>query len=279
MPVKSFKATTPGRRKMTVIDYSQLSKRGPEKSLLTPKKSIAGRNVHGHITTRHRGGGEKRHYRRVDFLRTDKLKIPARVASIEYDPNRTAFIALLFYADGEKRYILAPEGLKEGDQVVTAENTKPQTGNRMMLKNIPVGIDIHDLELSLKRGGQIVRSAGSSAKLMSLDADMAQVTLPSGEVRFIHKECYASVGIVSNADHMNVVIGKAGRIRKMGRRPQVLGKSMNPVDHPHGGGEGHCPIGLKHPKTPWGMPALGYKTRRRKNPSSRFIIRRKKGKN
>ena len=278
MPVKVYKPTTPGRRNMSVVDYSGLTKKKPEKSLLAPKKSKAGRNAHGRITIRHRGGGVKRHYRKVDFRRTDKLDIPAKVAAIEYDPNRTAFIALLFYADGEKRYILAPEKLKEGDPVITSVAAKPKVGNRMQLKNIPVGYEIHDLELHLGKGGQLVRSAGATAKLMSLDADMAQVQLPSGEVRFIHKDCYATIGVISNADHMNVVLGKAGRVRKMGRRPQVLGKSMNAADHPHGGGEGHSPIGQKHPKTPWGAAALGLKTRKRNRPSSKLIIRRRGGK-
>lgn len=263
---------------MSVVDYSGLTKKKPEKSLTSKKKSKAGRNAHGHITIRHRGGGVKRHYRKVDFKRTDKLDIPAIVKTIEYDPNRTAFIALLFYADGEKRYILAPESLNIDDTVITAVATKPQVGNRMQVQNIPIGYEIHDLELHMGKGGQLVRSAGSTAKLMSLDAEMAQVQMPSGEVRFIHKECYATIGKVSNSDHFNTVIGKAGRIRKMGRRPQVLGKSMNAVDHPHGGGEGHSPIGLKHPKTPWGAPALGFKTRKRKNPTSKFIIRRRGGK-
>ncbi len=263
---------------MSVVDYSGLTKKKPEKSLLVAAKKNAGRNAHGHITIRHRGGGVKRFYRIIDFKRMDKLDVPAKVVSIEYDPNRTAFIALLNYMDGEKRYIIAPEGLKVGTSVVTSESAKPDVGNRLMLKNIPTGYSIFNIELTLKRGGQIVRSAGSSAKLVSLDGDMAQVQLPSGEVRYIHKDCYATIGVVSNPDHMNVTIGKAGRIRNMGRRPQVLGKSMNPVDHPHGGGEGHTSIGLKHPKTPWGKPALGFKTRRRKNPSSRFIIRRRSGK-
>ncbi len=278
MGIKIYKPTTPGRRNMSSVDYSDLTKKKPEKALLSKKKSKAGRNAHGRITVRHRGGGVKKHYRNVDFKRVDKSDIPAHVAALEYDPNRTAFIALLHYVDGEKRYILAPDKMKVGDEVITSESAKPKTGNRMKIKNIPVGYALHDVELTLGKGGQIVRSAGSSAKLMSLDADMAQLQLPSGEVRFIHKDCYATVGTVSNADHMNVVIGKAGRVRKMGKRPQVLGKSMNAADHPHGGGEGHSPIGLKHPKTPWGAPALGYKTRKRKNPSSKFIIRRRGGK-
>jgi large subunit ribosomal protein L2 len=206
------------------------------------------------------------------------MGIPAKVVSIEYDPNRTAFIILLQYVDGVKRYALAHDGVKEGDEIITEEKAKVKNGNRMQIRNIPVGYAIFDLEMTPGKGGQIIRSAGGSGKIASLDSDMAQVQLPSGEIRFFSKDCYATVGVVSNADHMNVEIGKAGRVRKMGRRPQVLGKSMNPVDHPHGGGEGHSPIGLKNPKTPWGLPALGRKTRRRKNPSSRLIIRRRKKK-
>lgn len=263
---------------MTSIDYSGLTKKKPEKSLLRVQKENSGRNAHGHITVRHRGGGVKQFYRQIDFKRVDKLNIPAKVIALEYDPNRTPFIALLSYVDGEKRYILAPEGLKVGDKILTAQTARPDTGNRMQLRNIPIGYPIHDLELHLGKGGQLVRSAGAAAKVVSLDGPMAQVELPSGEVRFFHKDCYATIGTVSNLDHMNVSIGKAGRVRKMGRRPQVLGKSMNPVDHPHGGGEGHTSIGLKNPKTPWGKPALGLKTRRRKNPSSKFIIRRRGGK-
>lgn len=276
MAIKVYKPTTNGRRNMSVVDYSVLSSHKPEKSLLVAKKSNAGRNCHGRITVRHRGGGVKRHYRLIDFKRVDKAGIPATVNSIQYDPNRTSFIALLFYADGEKRYIIAPDGLKEGDVVITDEKTKVKTGNRMKLRNIPVGYRIHDLELTPGKGAQIIRSAGSAGKITSLDGDLAYVELPSKEIRLISKDCYATVGVVSNSDHMNVKIGKAGRMRKMGRRPQVLGKSMNAVDHPHGGGEGHSPIGMKAPKTPWGAPALGKKTRKRKKASSQFIISRKK---
>lgn len=278
MAIKVYKPTTNGRRNMSVVDYSVALTPGvkPEKSLLRPQKSKAGRNAFGRITVRHRGGGVKQHYRVVDFKRVDKSGVPAKVHSIQYDPNRTAFIALLHYADGEKRYILAPAGLKEGDDVITDEKAKVKTGNRMMIQNIPVGYPIHDLELTPGKGGQVIRSAGSAGRITSLDGELAYVELPSKEVRLVRKDCYATVGVVSNSDHMNVTIGKAGRMRKMGRRPQVLGKSMNPVDHPHGGGEGHSPIGMKAPKTPWGAPALGKKTRNRKKASSQYIVSRRK---
>lgn len=276
MAIKVYKPTTNGRRNMSVIDYSVLSKVAPEKSLMLPMKSNAGRNAHGHITIRHRGGGVKRHYRIIDFKQLDKNGIPAKVDSIQYDPNRTAFIALLHYADGEKRYVIAPEGLKPGDEVMSADKAKVKTGNRMQIRNIPVGYPIFNLELTPGKGGQMIRSAGSSGKVTSLDGAMAYVEMPSKEVRLISKDCYATIGVVSNGDHMNVTIGKAGRMRKMGRRPQVLGKSMNPVDHPHGGGEGHSPIGMKAPKTPWGKVALGRKTRKRKKASSQFIVSRRK---
>lgn len=279
MAIKKYKPTTPGRREMSVIDYSVLTGRKPKKSLTKPIRKTAGRNNQGRITVRHRGGGVKRHYRVIDSKRFDKLNIPAKVESVEYDPNRSAFIALLLYKDGERRYILAPEGLRAGQQVICSEKAKIKTGNRMQLRHIPVGFSIHDLELQPGRGAQIIRSAGSSGKVSSLDTELAQVMLPSGSVRYVSKDCYATIGAVSNIDHSNVTVGKAGRMRKMGRRPQVLGKSMNAADHPHGGGEGHGPIGMKHPKTPWGMPALGVKTRRRKD-TNRLIIkgRRKKKK-
>lgn len=275
MPFKSFKPTTPGRRNMLVADFSDLTKKRPEKSLTRGKQRISGRNAHGRVTVRHRGGGHKRLYRFIDFKQTEKIGIPGCVTAIEYDPNRSARIALVAYADGDKRYLLAPEGLKEGDQVVCAERTKVKVGNRMQLQNIPVGFKIYNLELTLGRGGAIARSAGSFALLTSLDGPYAQVQLPSGEVRYVHKECYASIGTVSNPDHNLITIGKAGRMRWMGRKPQVLGKSMNPCDHPHGGGEGHCSIGLTHPKTPWGKPAYGVKTRKVRRTSNRFIVRRR----
>jgi len=276
MAVKVYKPTTNGRRNMSTVDYSVLTGVKPEKSLLRPQKSNAGRNSHGRITVRHRGGGVKRHYRIIDFKRVDKSGVVGVVHSIQYDPNRTAFIALLHYRDGEKRYILAPAGLKEGDEVVSGEKVKVKTGNRMQIQNIPVGYPIHDLELTPGKGGQIIRSAGASGRITSLDGELAYVELPSKEVRLVRKDCYATIGVVSNSDHMNVTSGKAGRMRKMGRRPQVLGKSMNPVDHPHGGGEGHSPIGMKAPKTPWGAPALGKKTRNRKKASGQYIVSRRK---
>jgi len=264
MPIKKYNPTTPGRRNMSVVDYTELTTSNPEKSLLAPKRKINGRNNQGRITVRHRGGGVKRRYRIIDSKRNDKLDIPATVKTLEYDPNRTAFISLVWYADGEKRYILAPHGLEVGQQIICSEKAKVKPGNRMQLLSIPVGFDLHDLEVQPGKGAQMIRSAGSSGKLVSLDGDMAQVMLPSGAVRYVSKECYATVGVVSNVDHGNVTIGKAGRKRLMGRRPQVRGKVMNPCDHPHGGGEGRNSIGMKHPKTPWGAPALGVPTRRRK---------------
>ncbi len=276
MPVKKYKPTSPGRRDMTVNAFEEVSAKSPLKRLLKPWKQKSGRNNQGRITVRHRGGGAKRRYRVIDSKRFEKLNIPARVETIEYDPNRTAFIALLVYADGDKRYIIAPQGLRVGDKIVCSEKAKIKPGNCMQLRNIPVGFDIYDLELKPGRGTQAIRSAGSSGKIMSLDSELAQVMMPSGEVRFVSKDCYASVGAVSNVDHSNIVIGKAGRKRHMGRRPQVLGKSMNPTDHPHGGGEGGAPIGMKHPKTPWGKPALGVKTRRNKRTDHMIVKRRKK---
>lgn len=272
MAIKTYKPTTPGRRSMTSVDYSGLSKVRPLKALTSSKAKQSGRNNQGRITVRHRGGGVKRLFRAIDTKRFDKLDIVGKVESVEYDPNRTAFIALVCYEDGERRYILAPEGLAVGDKVVCSEKAKIKVGNRLKVGNIPVGFSIHDLELQPGRGAQMIKSAGSSGQVSSQDGELAQVTLPSGSVRYISKDCYATIGVVSNIDHSNVTIGKAGRMRLMGRRPQVLGKSMNATDHPHGGGEGHSPIGLKTPKTPWGMPALGVKTRRRKA-SDRLIIR------
>jgi len=273
MAIKTYKPTTPGRRGMTVVDYSELTKKRPEKSLVSRKFQNAGRNNQGHVTVRHRGGGVKKLYREIDGKRYDKLNIPALVESLEYDPNRTSFIALLKYTDGERRYIIAPDKLKVGVRVICSEKAKIKPGNRMKIGNIPVGFDIHDLELQQGRGAQAIRSAGSSGKVSSLDGELAQITLPSGAVRYVSKDCYATIGVVSNLDHNNVTYGKAGRIRLMGRRPQVLGKSMNACDHPHGGGEGHSPIGLKMPKTPWGRPALGVKTRKRNKYSDRLIVR------
>lgn len=280
MPIKKYKPTTPGRRNMSVVDYSELTAKKPKKSLLSKQSKTAGRNNQGRITVRHRGGGVKRRYRIVDAKRFDKLDVPATVETLEYDPNRTAFIALLKYADGERRYIIAPDKLKVGAKIICSSKAKIKAGNRMKIKNIPVGFNIHELEIREGRGAQVIRSAGSSGKVTSLDTEMAQVMMPSGSVRYVSKDCYATVGVVSNIDHSNVTVGKAGRKRLMGRRPQVLGKSMNAADHPHGGGEGHTAIGPKQPKTPWGMPALGVKTRRRNKYSDKIILkgRRKKKK-
>ncbi len=275
MPIKQYRPTSNGHRNMSVLTYEEVTVKHPEKNLLKRMKNKSGRNNNGRITIRHLGGGFKHMYRVIDFKQHDKNNIEAVVKSIEYDPNRTAFIALVSYADGEKRYILAPEGLKVGDSIKTAEKTRVKVGNRMQLQHIPVGFDIYNIELLIGRGGQIVRSAGTSAKLVGFDGDYAQILLPSGETRKVRKECYASIGKVSNEDIKNVRVGKAGRNRLRGKRPQVLGKSMNPVEHPHGGGEGHNGVGLKHPKTPWGKPALGAKTRNNKR-TSKFIVKRRK---
>ena len=280
MAIKKYKPTTPGRRSMSTIDYSDLSPAKRQKGLTSVITKKSGRNNQGRITVRHRGGGVKRLYRSIDHKRFDKLDIPAKVEKLEYDPNRTAFIALLLYADGERRYILAPDGLKIGDKVVCSYKAKIKSGNRVKIGNIPVGFNIHDVEIQPGKGSQMIRSAGAAGQVSSQDGQMAQVTLPSGSIRYISKDCFATIGQVSNLDHSNVVIGKAGRMRLMGRRPQVLGKSMNATDHPHGGGEGHTAISPKAPKTPWGKPALGVKTRRRKRYSDPLIIkgRRKKKK-
>lgn len=278
MAIKKYKPTTPGRRSMSTVDYTELSSGKRQKRLTKSVSKKSGRNNQGRITVRHRGGGVKRLFRSIDRKRFDKLDIPAKVESIEYDPNRTAFIALLLYADGERRYILSPDGLKTGDKVICSEKAKIKAGNRVKIGNIPVGFNIHDLELQVGRGAQIIRSAGSAGQVSSQDGEMAQVTLPSGTVRYVSKECYATIGQVSNLDHSNVTIGKAGRMRKMGRRPQVLGKSMNATDHPHGGGEGHTAISPKTPKTPWGLPALGVKTRRRRYTDHLIIKGRRKKK-
>lgn len=274
MAIKKYKPTSPGRRQMTVVDYKQVITRDePEKSLVVPLKKKAGRNAQGRITVRHRGGGHKRLYRIIDFKR-DKDGVPAKVASIEYDPNRSAFIALLHYADGEKRYILAPLGLKVGDTVMSGPNADIRPGNALPLRYIPVGTTVHNVELKPGKGGQIARAAGAEVLVAAKEGDYAHLRLPSGEVRLVHLECKATVGQVGNVDHENVTIGKAGRSRWLGRRPAVRGSVMNPVDHPHGGGEGKAPIG-RHPVTPWGKLALGKKTRKKK-PSDRYIIRRRK---
>lgn len=273
MPIKKVNPTSPGRRQMTIADFSGLNKKRPEKRLTSGKKRISGRSRDGQITIRRRGGGHKRLYRDIDFKRTDKQGVPGIVASVEYDPNRSARIALLHYADGDKRYMLAPEGLKVGDEVVCAERTKVKLGNRMKLKYIPSGYKIYNLEIGVGRGGCSVRSAGTSATLVGNDDRYGVIEMPSGEVRRVLLECYATIGTVSNPDHSLISIGKAGRNRWLGKRPKVLGKSMNAVDHPHGGGEGHSPIGLKAPKTPWGKKALGVKTRNKKKNSTRLIVR------
>lgn len=274
MAIKKFNPTSPARRFMTVSTFEEITKTVPEKSLVEILKSKAGRNNYGKITVRHRGGGHKRKYRIIDFKR-DKVDIPAKVASIEYDPNRTANIALLNYADGEKRYIIAPNGLKTGDTVISSENADIKVGNALPLKNIPVGSFVHNIELKAGKGGQLVRAAGNAAQLMAKEGNYAQLRLPSGEVRLIRIECKATIGQVGNVEHEIVSIGKAGRTRHMGFRPTVRGSVMNPVDHPHGGGEGKAPVGMPSPMTPWGKPALGYKTRNKKKASGKFIIKRR----
>jgi large subunit ribosomal protein L2 len=276
MPIKSFKPTTFGRRGASVDTFEDVTKKEPEKSLMIHKIRISGRNSQGKITVRHRGGGAKRMVRVVDFMR-DKYDMPARVAAIEYDPGRGGRLALINYTDGEKRYILAPANLKVGETVLSSKDKiENKNGNRMPLKHVPVGLMIHDLELYAGSGGKMVRGAGNGAQLMAIEGDMAQIKLPSGEYRMVSKECAATIGIVSNPDHWLVRLGKAGRMRHKGFRPRVRGKVMNPVDHPHGGGEGKNPIGHKHPKTPWGKPALGVKTRKHKKQSSKFIVKRRK---
>ena len=272
MAVKKFNPITPSRRQMTMPTFEEITSQSPEKSLLVALKSKAGRNAQGKITVRHRGGGAKRKYRIIDFKR-NKDGIPAKVATIEYDPNRTAYIALVVYADGEKRYILAPAGLRVGDVVESGANADIKPGNALPLKNIPVGTVIHNIELQKGKGGQLVRAAGNSAQLMAKEGDYATLRLPSGEMRYVRIECRATIGTLSNATNDIVNIGKAGRKRHMGWRPTVRGSVMNPNDHPHGGGEGKSPIGRPSPVTPWGKPALGYKTRKNKKYSDRFIIK------
>lgn len=274
MGIKTFKPTSPGRRFYTVLDFSEITKEEPEPSLVVPLKKNAGRNLHGRITTRHRGGGNKRKYRIIDFKR-DKDNIPAKVVAIEYDPNRSARIALLSYADGEKRYIIAPLGLSVGDTVISGEQVDVAPGNCMPLANIPIGTIVHNIELVPGKGGQIARAAGAGAQIMAKEGEYALLRLPSGELRRIHIRCRATIGQVGNLDHENVDLGKAGRSRWLGWRPTVRGSAMNPVDHPHGGGEGKAPIGLPGPVTPWGKPTLGYKTRKNKV-SDKFIVRRRK---
>ncbi len=277
MAMKTYKPTSPARRQMTNVDYSSLSKDAPERSLLAKGKSNAGRNSYGRITVRHQGGGNKAKYRIIDFKRT-KPDVAATVTSIQYDPNRTAFIALLQYEDGEKAYIICPEGLKVGDRVVASVNADIKPGNQLPLEYIPVGTVIHNVELYPGKGAQMVRSAGSSAQLMAKENGYAQIRLPSGEVRLVRLDCTAVIGVVSNGEHANVSIGKAGRKRHMGIRPSVRGSVMNPCDHPHGGGEGKSPIGRSGPVTPWGKPTLGYKTRSKKAKTDKFIIKRRNAK-
>ncbi|MGQ9496866.1 MAG: 50S ribosomal protein L2 [Desulfotomaculales bacterium] len=274
MAIKKYRPTSPGRRFMTVADYKALTATEPEKSLLSPLRKTGGRNNQGRITVRHRGGGHKRLYRSIDFKR-DKDGVPARVASIEYDPNRSARIALLHYADGEKRYILAPAGLEVGQTVVSGPDADIKPGNTLPLKHIPTGTLIHNLELRPGQGGKVVRSAGAAAQLMAKEGKFAHVRLPSGEVRLFPVDCRATIGQVGNVEHENITVGKAGRKRWLGIRPTVRGVVMNPVDHPHGGGEGRSPIG-RHPVTPWGKPALGVKTRKKNKPSDRLIVQRRK---
>ncbi|MGI6225165.1 MAG: 50S ribosomal protein L2 [Peptococcales bacterium] len=277
MPIKKFKPTSPGRRQMTVSTFEEITTDKPEKSLVEPLKRKAGRNFQGRMTVRHHGGGHKRQYRKIDFKR-NKDGIPAKVATIEYDPNRSARIALLHYLDGEKRYILAPNGLKVGDMVVSGPEADIVIGNALPLKNIPVGSIIHNIELKPLKGGQLCRSAGGSAQLMAKEGNYAHVRLPSGEVRLVHINCKATIGQVGNLDHENITIGKAGRSRWMNKRPEVRGVVMNPVDHPHGGGEGRAPVGRKAPMTPWGKVAIGGNTRKKKNQNDKYIVKSRKSK-
>ena len=273
MGIKRFKAITPARRQYTVSDFAEITTTKPERSLLESKNKTGGRNATGRITVRHIGGGNRQKYRIIDFKR-NKDGIPATVKTIEYDPNRSANIALIAYADGEKRYILAPLGLSVGDKIVSGENADIKVGNCLKLKDIPVGTLVHNIELQPKKGGQIARSAGSAAQLMAKENGKATLRMPSGEMRYVPLECRATIGQVGNLEHEIVSLGKAGRKRHMGVKPTVRGVVMNPCDHKHGGGEGKSPIGLPGPVTPWGKPALGYKTRKKKKPSSRFIIKR-----
>lgn len=275
MPVKKYKPTSAGRRGMTVSTFSEITKKTPEKSLLQPLRSTGGRNNQGRTTIRFRGGGHKRRYRVIDFRR-DKDGVPAKVAAIEYDPNRSARIALLHYADGEKRYILAPVGLNVGDTVVSGPDADIKPGNALPLRNIPVGTVVHNIEMRPGKGAQLVRSAGAAAQLMAKEGKYATVRLPSGEFRMVLQECRATIGQVGNVEHENIVLGKAGRKRYLGRRPHTRGLAMNPVDHPHGGGEGHSPIGMPSPVTPWGKPTLGVRTRKKGKKSDALIVRRRK---
>ena len=275
MATKSYKAYTPSRRNMTTLDYNEITKKTPEKSLLTVKKEKAGRNSYGRVTVRHQGGGNRQKYRIIDFKR-NKDDMPATVIGIEYDPNRSANIALIEYEDGTKAYILAPVGLTDGDKVVSGAKVDIKPGNCMPIESIPVGTLIHNIELNPGQGGKMVRAAGQEAQLMAKEGKYAHVRLPSGEMRLVLARCRASIGTVGNTDHENVKLGKAGRTRHMGIRPTVRGSVMNPVDHPHGGGEGRAPVGHAGPMTPWGKPALGYKTRKKNKESNKMIVKRRK---
>lgn len=274
MAIKGYKPTSPARRQMTVSTFEEITKTTPEKSLTVSLKSSGGRNAQGRITSRHRGGGVKRRYRIIDFKR-NKDGVPAKVASIEYDPNRTSYIALLNYADGEKRYIIAPEGLKVGDTVESGPEADIKVGNALELKDIPVGTTVHNIEMTPGKGGQLARSAGTEAQLMAKEGRFAQLRLPSGEFRRVFLNCKATIGSVGNASHELITLGKAGKSRYLGKRPHVRGTVMNPVDHPHGGGEGRAPVGRPSPMTPWGKPALGLKTRKKNKKSDMYIVRRR----
>jgi large subunit ribosomal protein L2 len=276
MGIRTYRPYTPGTRQASVADFAEITKSEPEKSLTTYKHNRKGRNNRGVITSRHRGGGHKRLYRIIDFRR-DKHDIPAKVAAIEYDPNRNARIALLFYQDGEKRYIIAPAGLSVGDVVVSGNSASFDTGNAMPLSRVPLGTEVHNVELTAGKGGQIVRAAGTSAQVVAKEGNYVTLKLPSKEVRMVRKECFATLGRVGNIDDRNVKLGKAGRTRHQGKRPHVRGSVMNPCDHPHGGGEGRAPIGRSGPVSPWGKPALGSKTRNKKKASSKLIVRRRNG--
>lgn len=273
MGIKVYKPITPGQRNKTGYSFEEITKSRPERSLIVIRRSMGGRNLYGRVTVRHQGGGVRQYIRLVDFKR-NKFNIPATVAAIEYDPNRTARLALVVYADGEKRYILAPVGLKVGDTILTGPQAEIRPGNSLPITNIPVGTMIHNIELKQGRGGQMVRSAGAAAQLLAKEGDYAQLRLPSGEVRLVRQVCYATIGQVGNLEHSNIKLGKAGRKRKMGIRPTVRGTAMSPRDHPHGGGEGRQPTGMASPKSPWGKPTRGYKTRRNKQ-SNQFIVRRR----
>lgn len=277
MAANKYRPTTPARRHMTVPSFSEVTKSEPEKSLIVTLKKHSGRNNYGRITVRHHGGGNKRKYRIIDFKRREN-DVQAKVLGIEYDPNRTSYIALIQYENGDKSYIIAPDGLKDGDVIYTGASADIKTGNTLPISNIPVGTVIHNIELYPGKGGQLVRSAGTAAQLMAKENGMAQIRLPSGEVRLVRLECKATIGTVGNIEHDQIKIGKAGKKRHMGIRPTVRGSVMNPVDHPHGGGEGRSPIGRPNPVTPWGKPALGYKTRDKKSKTDKFIVKRRNGK-